>query len=117
MNTLIIDDNKAARTLLKSYIRQYDPTGHIHEAATTQSALAKLRQIDYIDIVTLDQNLGEKKKGLDLLSHIHELKPNSHIIMITNECTSELRQATIEHGIEFVCKPINSSKLKKFFVT
>lgn len=117
MNTLIIDDNRATRTLLKSYIRQYDPTGHIYEAGTPQDALAKSRNIEFIDIITLDQNLDNKVSGLELVPKIHELKPDSHIVMITGECTTELKARAAEFGLEFVCKPIDSGKLKKFFVT
>lgn len=115
MNTLIVETNNATRTLLKSYVRQWDPTGQIYEAATPPDTLAKLRTVDYIDVVTINQN--EKVKGLDLLSYIQELKPNSHIVMITNECTPEFKKLAIKYELELVCKPISSSKLKKFFVT
>ena len=117
MNTLIIDDSRATRAILKSYVRQYDPTGHIYESGTPQDALAKLRDIEFIDVITLDQNIDDRVSGLDLIPNIHELKPNSQIVMITSECTTELKAQAIEFGLEFVCKPINSNKLKKFFIT
>ncbi len=113
MNTLIIEDNRATRTLLKSYLRQFDPTGHIHEASTAQDAFSKLRTIEFIDIITFDHDTG--LNGLNLIPKIHELKPNSQIVMITGDRSTELKQQALKHHIELIYKPFDSIKLKKLF--
>ena len=100
MNTLIIEDNRATHTLLKSYLRQYDPTGHIHEASTEQDALSKLRTIEFIDIITLDHDTD--LNCLNLVPKIHELKPTSQIVIITSDRSTELKQQTIKHHIELI---------------
>jgi two-component SAPR family response regulator len=103
--------------LLLFHHPSWDPTGQIYESGTPQDALAKLRDIESIDIITLDQNIDRRINGMDLVPKICSIKPDSQIIMITSDPDPELEKRAIQCGLEFMYKPINRDKLKKFFVT
>ena len=53
MRTLILA-HRAYRTLIASYIRQYNPIGDVLEAGSEQKAIALLREHSFVDIVIVD---------------------------------------------------------------
>jgi len=74
--------------LLSAYIQQDDPTGYIYKSGTPQNALAKIRDINYIDS-PLTKIIDGRDRCLDLIPNILELKPDSLMVMITSQCTTE----------------------------
>jgi len=115
MNALIIDDSKAQQALIAAYIKSFEPTITIYQAGNSTDAMAKVRQIPNLDLITLDQNL-DKKSGTDLIPLIKKQLPNIHIVMITTQCDQRIKSLIIDYDVELVCKPIKPNNLKKFFI-
>ncbi|MDM8565090.1 response regulator [Candidatus Halobeggiatoa sp. HSG11] len=115
MNALIIDDSKAQRALLIAYIKSYESTAVIYQAGSSTDAMAKVREIPHLDFITLDQNL-DRKSGTDLVPLIREQLPNAHIVMITTQCTKEIKGLIVDYDIELVCKPVQPNNLKRYFL-
>ena len=110
MNIFIVDDNIASRTLTAAHIRRIDPLCHITEAGNAQEALAKVRDVDYADIVIIDDLEG---LGLELVSNLKEAFSKAKIGLLT--INSELKEPAQDLGIEFILKPVTADKLRQHF--
>ncbi|MEK8021680.1 MAG: hypothetical protein VSS75_032805 [Candidatus Parabeggiatoa sp.] len=54
MKTLIIDNNRAFRTLVASFVRRYDPIGEILESSSIEQTMSLLRDNSFVDVIILD---------------------------------------------------------------
>ena len=108
MNIFIVDDNIASRTLAAAHIRRIDPLCHITEASNVQKALAKTRDVDYVDIVIVDDLEG---LGLELVSDLKEAFPKAKKGLLTTKL--ELKELAQTLGIEFILKPVTADKLRQ----
>ena len=107
MNIFIVDDNIASRTLVAAYIRRIDPLCHITEAGNAQEALAKARDVNYIDVVIVDDLEG---LGLGLVSDLKAAFPKAKIGLLTINLA--LQEPAKELEIEFILKPVTADKLR-----
>jgi CheY-like chemotaxis protein len=113
---LVVDDNHQARELIKSVLGS---TGarEIRHAVTAHDAFELLRQ-EQIDLVILDQNLGEGGEGLALARRIRKdpTSPNPFvaILMLTGHADAALVRGARDAGVnEFLAKPFNVAGLLK----
>jgi len=113
---LVVDDNRQARELVKSVLASLGAQ-EIRYAATAHDAFELLRQ-EQIDLLILDQNLGEGGEGLELARRIRQdpASPNPFIpiLMLTGHADAALVRAARDAGVnEFLAKPFNVAGLIK----
>lgn len=113
---LVVDDNRQARELIKSVLASVGAR-EIRHALTAHDAFELLRQ-EPIDLVVLDQNLGEGGEGLALARRIRKdpasPSPFVAILMLTGQADLALVRAARDAGVnEFLAKPFNVGGLLK----
>jgi len=113
---LVVDDNRQARELIKSVLASMGAR-EIRHAVTAHEAFELLRQ-EPIDLVVLDQNLGEGGEGLALARRIRKdpASPNPFvaILMLTGQADAALVRGARDAGVnEFLAKPFNVAGLLK----
>ncbi len=116
MRTLVIDDAKAMRIILKQIIQSIG--GQVEEAGNGKEGLDKLKSMGQVDLVLVDWNMPEMN-GLDFVravrSDINYRK--LPIMMVTTETeASQMGKALAAGANEYVTKPFTKdtiqSKLK-----
>ena len=110
MNIFIVDDNIASRTLTAAHLRRIDPLSHIVEAGNAQEALAKIRDVNYVDMVIVDDLEGA---GLEMIPDFKIAVPKAKMGLLT--INSELKERAKELRIEFILKPVTADKLRQHF--
>jgi len=113
MKTLIIDDCRAHRALLGIYIKHFDTMGDIYDVGSHQAALAKLVDIEHIDIVFLDHD--NKLNGFEFIPEIRRERPDIKIIIMTIERAENLYLLAKECKIDMVYKPMDKKDIKRYF--
>lgn len=113
---LVVDDNRQARELIKSVLASAGAR-EIRHAVTAPDAYEVLRS-EPIDLVVLDQNLGEGGEGLALARRIRHdpgsPNPFVAILMLTGQADLALVRAARDAGVnEFLAKPFNVAGLLK----
>ena len=110
---LIIDDDEdilqAARLLLKQHVM------HIHTEKTPE-ILPKLLKNEAYDVIFLDMNFAKGatsgKEGFYWLDKIHEIDPNSVVILITAFGDVDMAVRAIKEGASnFILKPWQNERL------
>ncbi len=105
---LLVDDDVALRSW---GARVVQGRGYSCESAGDASdARAALSRDDY-QLVLLDVNMpGES--GIQLLSHIRVRHPDTAVLMVTGEDSTELAMTAIEHGAYgYLVKPVGAGEL------
>jgi len=113
---LVVDDNRQARELIKSVLTSVGARD-IRHAVSAHDAFELLRQ-EPIDLVVLDQNLGQGGEGIALARRIRQdpASPNPFvaIVMLTGHADLALVRAARDAGVnEFLAKPFNVAGLLK----
>lgn len=104
IRTLIVEDDAlVARTMGRLLSRHLD----IVDAVTDGEAALRRVEMDQIDLVITDFDLGSGMTGIDLAQRIREARPNIRIIMVSGSFqTSEQPQISESDGIDaFIAKP------------
>ncbi len=113
MPILIVDDYKTMLRFIRNLLKQLG-FNNVDEAADGATALQKLRQKDYLLIIS-DWNM-EPMTGLQLLKEVrtdNKLKAMP-FIMITAESKTENVVAAKEAGVSnYIVKPFNAATLKQ----
>ncbi len=116
MKTLIIDDAKAMRIILKQIIESIG--GQVEEAGNGKEGLAKLKSMGQADLVLVDWNMPEMN-GLDFVRNVRSEAGYRRlpIMMVTTETeASQMGKALAAGANEYVTKPFTKdtiqSKLK-----
>lgn len=112
MNTLVIDDAKAMRIILKQIIESIG--GHVEEAANGKEGLNKLKSMGATDLVLVDWNMPEMN-GLDFVKNVRtdEAYRNLPIVMITTETeAAQMSQALAAGANEYITKPFTKDIIK-----
>ncbi len=113
MPILIVDDYKTMLRIIRNLLKQLG-FNNVDEAADGATALQKLRQKDYLLIIS-DWNM-EPMTGLQLLKEVrtdNKLKAMP-FIMITAESKTENVVAAKEAGVSnYIVKPFNAATLKQ----
>jgi len=116
MKTLVIDDAKAMRIILKQIVESIG--GQVEEAGNGKEGLAKLKQMGQADLVLVDWNMPEMN-GLEFVRAVRA-DPTYRklpIMMVTTETeSSQMGKALAAGANEYVTKPFTKdtiqSKLK-----
>ncbi len=113
MPILIVDDYKTMLRIIRNLLKQLG-FNNVDEAADGATALQKLRQKDYLLIIS-DWNM-EPMTGLQLLKEVRTDNKLKAIpfIMITAESKTENVVAAKEAGVSnYIVKPFNAATLKQ----
>ena len=109
-NLLIAEDNPVVREVLRGVIRHDDRLRIVGEAANGQLALELVDSLKP-DLVCLDV-LMPGLDGLSALKTIKEKYPDTRVILVTGQSTSEVVTEALKHGASgFVVKPFNANQL------
>ena len=113
MPILIVDDYKTMLRIIRNLLKQLG-FNNVDESADGATALQKLRQKDYLLVIS-DWNM-EPMTGLQLLKEVrtdNKLKAMP-FIMITAESKTENVVAAKEAGVSnYIVKPFNAATLKQ----
>ncbi len=113
MPILIVDDYKTMLRIIRNLLKQLG-FNNVDESADGATALQKLRQKDYLLVIS-DWNM-EPMTGLRLLKEVrtdNKLKAMP-FIMITAESKTENVVAAKEAGVSnYIVKPFNAATLKQ----
>jgi two-component system chemotaxis response regulator CheY len=109
-NILIAEDNPVVREVLRGVIRHDDRLRIVGEAANGQAALELVESLRP-DLVCLDV-LMPGLDGISALKTIKEKFPETRVILVTGQSTSEVVTEALKHGASgFVVKPFNANQL------
>jgi two-component system, chemotaxis family, chemotaxis protein CheY len=109
-NLLIAEDNPVVREVLRGVIRHDDRLRIVGEAANGALALELVESLKP-DLVCLDV-LMPGLDGLSALKTIKEKYPDTRVILVTGQSTSEVVSEALKLGASgFVVKPFNANQL------
>lgn len=105
---LVIDDDSNFCIMLKTFLSK---KGHdVEEAFSMGEALKKLESQDF-DIVLADYRLPDGS-GMDILTHVKELKPQTGVIIMTGYADIRMAVKMVKMGaFDYVAKPINPDEI------
>lgn len=109
ISIIIVDDNGAMRTILRSMLRgdEYEVIGEARNGVIAVDMVIRLKP----DIVCLDVIMPEKN-GLEALDEIKIARPETEVVMITGNAAPETVQESIQNGASgFIIKPFNSARV------
>lgn len=112
MKTLVIDDAKAMRIILKQIIESIG--GQVEEAGNGQEGLDKLKSMGQADLVLVDWNMPVMN-GLDFVRAVRT-DPKYRklpIMMVTTETeSSQMGKALAAGANEYVTKPFTKDTIQ-----
>lgn len=112
ITSLVVDDNKANRDVLKLFIDSMG--GSFEQAKDGLEALNKAEDSAY-DIIFMDCHMPIMD-GFETIEKLKEIGCQSPIVMLTADITPETRQKAKDVGAEgFVIKPINFAKIQDVY--
>jgi len=110
---LVVDDSMVSRMMIKEIIKVHQPTANVIEASSGDNALDQLTHDSHIDIALIDYNMP----GMTGLELYHELEGMLSIpkrALLTANIQDDIRERTLEAGIEFLNKPISEDVIAPF---
>ena len=113
MRVLIIDDSRAMRTILSHMLRQlgFD----VSEATNGREALARLDELDRVDLALVDWNMPEMN-GIEFVRKVRaESRYNDmRLMMVTTETEIEQVATALQAGAnEYVMKPFTKEVVQE----
>lgn len=106
---LVVDDDTAHRTMLKTLIREWGY--EIREADDGETAIAAVRE-EAFDIVLMDIKMI-RMSGLEALPHIKSFNPAIPVIIMTAYSSVETAVDALKSGAwDYLIKPLDFEKLK-----
>lgn len=107
---LIVDDERAIRTVLKDILEHEDKKISVDLAADGMQALEYLKDVEY-DIVFTDIKMPQMD-GIELLQKIKELHPDLPVIMISGHGDVDTAVECIKQGaFDFLEKPLDMNRI------
>jgi DNA-binding NtrC family response regulator len=107
---LIVDDQPSIRELLSHLLRKVSIVMTSHSLDDARTALLNHKFDLVISDLILDRPNG--REGLELLSHIREVSPDTKVIIMSGYGTKAVKDEAFRLGAEsFIEKPINISHL------
>jgi DNA-binding NarL/FixJ family response regulator len=106
---LIVDDTEIFRKVLVTMLREekYDVVG---EARDGQQAI-EMSQLLKPEIILLDIEMP-KMDGLEVLSEIRKLLPETIVLMVTSHTQRDMVQSAIAGGaVGYIVKPFSASRV------
>ncbi|MCX7087281.1 MAG: response regulator [Methylococcales bacterium] len=111
LSILIVDDNIAARKLLRSVLAGIDQRTMISEATSGAEAIRHIK-ISLCNIVFLDIEMPDKN-GLEVLKEILVEVPDQFVVMVSANATIVNVKKSVELGGKgFIVKPYAGEKVK-----
>lgn len=111
IKVFIIDDNIAARSMLARLIKDEEDIEIVGEAGTGQGGIIMLGEVSP-DIIMLEATVGGGMLLSDIVKEIHNINPDTKIIICTDYFTSDSVPEVTEYGrLDFVQKPYKKSML------
>jgi len=112
VSVLIVDDQHAARTLLKKILKEMD-VAQVLEAANGRDALSLVESApDMVDLVICDWNMPEMS-GLDFITKMRATGVATPVIMTTGRADKDSVLAAKEAGISgYLVKPFSVTQLE-----
>ncbi len=111
LSVLIVDDNLAARKLLKSVLSSLGLRIKTHDASSGIEAIEQSKIVVF-DIIFLDIEMPGIN-GLETLEKILEERPEQFVVIVSANATIENVKKAIELGGKgFIVKPYKSNKVK-----
>jgi YesN/AraC family two-component response regulator len=109
-NIFIIDDDKAFCEEFSDAFFEYN----VVKAFDAEGAIKLLTAPNEIDLIILDQNLPNNKKGTQILEQIKKLQPAVPVVILTGFSTKESAiRAVRAHADEYLEKPMDIQKTKE----
>ena len=113
MRVLIIDDSRAMRTILSHMLRQlgFD----VSEATNGREALARLGELDRVDLALVDWNMPE----LNGIEFVRKVRADSRyndllLMMVTTETEVQQVAVALQAGAnEYVMKPFTKEVVQE----
>ena len=112
LKVLIVDDSKAARMMLKHWVKAARPNCEIVEAGSGEEALGLLSSLTEDTLAVLDYNMPGIT-GIELATRILEKLPNGQVTLCTANVQEAIRQKARDLGIRYVAKPLNPGKVRE----
>ena len=113
MKVLIVDDNFAARTILRKMLETMDGMRIVGETATSQDALDMVLDVNP-DIVMLETTVDGDLGLVDIVKQMVLIKPDVKIILCTDEIGKEFVMPGIDAGaIDFIGKPYKKEQIER----
>ena len=113
---VIAEDNAVVREVLRGIIRQNKGLAIVGEANNGQDALDLVERLKP-DLLCLDV-LMPGMDGLTALRQLREHHPDTRVIVVTGQSTSEVVSEAMKLGANgFVVKPFNADKLLRAIAT
>ena len=107
---LIVDDQASIRDLLSHLLRKVSTVITSHSLEDAQTALLTHKFDLVISDLRLDRFAG--REGLELLSHIREVSPDTKVIIMSGYGTEAVKNEAYRLGAAcFLEKPLNISHL------
>lgn len=107
---LIVDDQQSITELLSHLLRNISTVITSHSLEDARTALSTHKFDLIISDLRLDKS--ERRHGLELLSYIREVSPNTKVIIMSGYSTEALKNEAYRLGAEcFIEKPINIPSL------
>lgn len=113
MKALIVDDERAAVIAVKMLVdwKRYQ-IETVYEASSSEDVLPLIRT-EEIQIIISDVRMPGMN-GLELISEIHKLRPNTKIIMISGYGQFEYVRSALQQGCtDYILKPLDEAQLNR----
>lgn len=108
---LIVDDSRAARMMLKHWLKAVRPDYSVLEAGNAEEAMGHAPSLSSGDLAVLDYNMpGED--GITLASKLLSHMPSGRITLCTANIQDAVRKRAEDLGLSYMTKPLNPGKVK-----
>lgn len=108
---LIVDDHSLVRDGMRSLLQASFPDCVIHDVASFEEALAKLEEIDEVDLVLLDLNIPDVSR-LSGLQQLRDDFPSTPVVMVSGSYDrTTVRDALAAGAAGFVPKSLRSEAI------
>ena len=110
MKIAILDDDEPIRITISLLLEQI---GHIPKAFATEEELFLGLETFKADVVILDQMLGGKRTGLQLVKDLRERYSELPIVVVSGYPQLEINQAVKQNDVTFLTKPFSLAALQE----
>jgi CheY-like chemotaxis protein len=108
---LIVDDSRVSRMLVRAFLEEKRADWNFAEAASGQEAI-DFATANAVDLVTLDVNMPGMS-GLAAGERILQLRPQAHVVVLTANVQSSVRQRAEALGMRFLQKPVTEATVAR----
>jgi DNA-binding NarL/FixJ family response regulator len=110
LKTLIVDDNRLNRDVLKELFRRYFQSMSVEEALDGREAMQKVESFQP-DLIVMDIRLPDES-GLELTKRIKITNPNVKVLILTGHHYPEYKEAAARYGADgFLVKGESSKEI------